>query len=60
MAHGAVIRHLDRALGLQPHGVSNLEGRWYDADGHGALAPGEVVTLTDAQEHAVLPSVEST
>ncbi|HEX3620684.1 MAG TPA: histidine phosphatase family protein [Acidimicrobiales bacterium] len=28
VGHGALIRHLDRALGLEPAGVGNLAGRW--------------------------------
>jgi glucosyl-3-phosphoglycerate phosphatase len=56
VSHGALIRHLDRALGLEPHGVGNLAGRWYEADGDGRLAPAELVSLADPEERTESPS----
>src|SRR5215212_6555070 len=47
VSHGALIRNLDRALSLVPHGIGNLAGRWYEVDGEGALAPAEDVSLAD-------------
>ncbi len=48
VAHGALIRHLDRALGLQPQGIPNLGGRWYECDADGSLAPAELVSLIES------------
>jgi probable phosphoglycerate mutase len=45
VTHAALIRNLDRALGLPPESIPNLGGRWYLADGNGSLVPGEVVSL---------------
>jgi probable phosphoglycerate mutase len=46
VAHGALIRHLDRSLGLEPHGVANLAGRWYEVGlGDEAIVPGDLVVL---------------
>jgi glucosyl-3-phosphoglycerate phosphatase len=56
VTHGALIRHLDRALGLAPEGVENLAGRWYRADGNGALSAGERVSLADPEERTLSPS----
>jgi broad specificity phosphatase PhoE len=47
VTHGALIRNLDRDLGLAPHGIGNLAGRWYQADGNGLLVAGEPVSLVD-------------
>lgn len=43
VAHGALIRHLDRALGLELRTVPNLGGRWYDVDDEGAIVPGDLL-----------------
>ena len=53
VSHGALIRNLDRALGLPPQAIGNLMGRWYEADGNGSLAPGEVVSLADPEERTL-------
>lgn len=49
VAHGALIRHLDRTLGLEPQSVANLAGRWYEigANGNGdtPIVPGDLVVL---------------
>lgn len=45
VSHGALIRNLDRALGLAPQGIGNLVGRWYGADGNGALTAENLVSL---------------
>ena len=55
-SHGALIRNLDRALGLQPHGIGNLAGRWYEVDGSGALVPAELVSLADPEDRTLSPS----
>jgi probable phosphoglycerate mutase len=58
VAHGALVRHLDRLLGLDPHPVANLGGRWYEADGDGGLVPGAaVVSLADPGERTLSPSL---
>lgn len=56
VSHGALIRNLDRALGLPPQSIGNLVGRWYEADGNGSLAPGDVVSLADPEERTLSPS----
>ena len=56
VSHGALIRNLDRALGLVPHGVDNLGGRWYEADGNGSLVPAELVSLADPEDRTQSPS----
>lgn len=56
VGHGALIRNLDRALGLVPHGVGNLAGRWYEIDGSGALVPAELVSLADPEDRTLSPS----
>jgi probable phosphoglycerate mutase len=56
VSHGALIRNLDRAMGLVPHGIGNLAGRWYEADGNGRLAPAELVSLADPDEETLSPS----
>ena len=56
VSHGALIRNLDRALGLPPQSIGNLMGRWYEADGNGSLAPGDVVSLADPEERTLSPS----
>jgi hypothetical protein len=47
VSHGALIRNLDRSLGIEPESIDNLGGRWYEADGEGSLGPGEVVSFAD-------------
>ena len=56
VSHGALIRNLDRFLGLQPRGIGNLSGRWYESDGSGSLAPGELVSLADPEDRTLSPS----
>ncbi len=56
VTHGALIRNLDRALGLPPHTMGNLTGRWYEADGNGSLVAGEVVSLADPEQRTLSPS----
>jgi probable phosphoglycerate mutase len=56
VSHGALIRNLDRALGLQPEGIGNLAGRWYEVAGEGTLAPAELVSLADPEDRTVSPS----
>ena len=56
VSHGALIRNLDRALGLPPQAIGNLTGRWYEADGNGSLAPGELVSLADPEDRTLSPS----
>lgn len=56
VTHGALIRNLDRSLGLPPEGISNLSGRWYEVDGDGRLAPGALVSLADPEERTRSPS----
>jgi broad specificity phosphatase PhoE len=50
VTHGALIRGLDRALGVPSETMPNLGGRWYQADGNGALVPGAVVSLADPED----------
>ena len=56
VSHGALIRNLDRAMGLVPHGIANLAGRWYEADGNGLLAPAALVSLADPEDETLSPS----
>ena len=56
VSHGALIRNLDRALGLVPRGIGNLAGRWYECDGAGALVPAEVVSLADPEDRTDSPT----
>ena len=56
VTHGALIRNLDRALGLHPESMGNLGGRWYEADGNGSLVPGEVVSLADPEDRTLSPN----
>ena len=56
VTHGALIRNLDRALGLRPQRLENLGGRWYEADGNGSLVPGKVVSLADPEDRTLSPS----
>ncbi|HVL06061.1 MAG TPA: histidine phosphatase family protein [Acidimicrobiales bacterium] len=56
VSHGALIRNLDRSLGVRPHGVGNLAGRWYEVDGAGALVPAELVSLADPEDRTESPT----
>lgn len=56
VTHGALIRNLDRALGLPPQSIGNLVGRWYAANGNGSLTPGKVVSLADPEERTLSPT----
>lgn len=56
VSHGALIRNLDRSLGLPPESMPNLGGRWYEADGNGLLVPGKVVSLVDPEERTQSPN----
>jgi probable phosphoglycerate mutase len=56
VSHGALIRNLDRLLGLQPQGVPNLGGRWYESDGNGSLTPAELVSLADPEDRTLSSS----
>ena len=56
VTHGALIRHLDRSLGLVPEGVPNLGGRWYQADGNSSVVPGERVSLADPEDTTESPN----
>ncbi|MDQ6727898.1 MAG: histidine phosphatase family protein [Actinomycetota bacterium] len=56
VAHGALIRTLDRALVSEPVAGPNLAGRWYDADDDGTLSAGELVVLVDPEERTASPS----
>jgi probable phosphoglycerate mutase len=56
VTHGALIRHLDRAVGLAPRSVANLAGRWYKADGDGLLEPAPFVSMADPEDETPSPS----
>ena len=56
VTHGALIRNLDRVLGLEPQIIPNLGGRWYEADGTGALVPADLVSLADPDDRTLSPS----
>ena len=56
VTHGALLRHLDRSLGLAPEIFANLGGRWYRADGNGSIVAGEPVSLADPEEWTLSPS----
>jgi broad specificity phosphatase PhoE len=60
VSHGALIRNLDRSLGLKPQPIANLGGRWYtsesDGDGDGSLVAGELVVLADPEDRTLSPS----
>ena len=55
VSHGALIRNLDRILGLPPETMPNLAGRWYEADGNGSLVAGRVVSLADPEDSTASP-----
>jgi broad specificity phosphatase PhoE len=46
VAHGGVVRSLERSIGAEGSVPKNLGGRWFEVDGGRVLA-GEVVTLID-------------
>ena len=56
VSHGALIRHLDRALGQAPQAIPNLAGRWYEVDGDGSITPAEMVSLADPEDRTLSPS----
>jgi len=56
VSHGGLIRNLDRALGLLPHGIGNLMGRWYQVDDAGSLAAGGLVSLADPGDRTASPT----
>ncbi len=56
VTHGALIRNLDRALGLPPQSIGNLVGRWYAVDGDDVSSAGELVALADPEEQSLSPS----
>ena len=56
VTHGALIRNLDRVLGLAPQGIANLAGRWYEVDGNGSVTPAELVSLADPEDRTLSPS----
>ena len=57
VSHGALIRNLDRVLGLKPHSIGNLAGRWYEVDAAGVLAQAELVSLADPEDETLSPSL---
>jgi len=56
VTHGALIRNLDRALGVAPHAMPNLGGRWYEVAGDGFITPAEEVSLADPEDRTLSPS----
>ena len=56
VSHGALIRNLDRVLGLAPQGIANLAGRWYEVDGDGSVRPAELVSLADPEDRTASPT----
>ena len=56
VSHGALIRNLDRSLGLPPQTIPNLAGRWYESDGNGSLTPAELESLADPEDRTLSPS----
>lgn len=56
ISHGALIRNLDRLLGLGPQGIDNLSGRWYEVDDAGVLTPAELVRLADPEVRTESPT----
>ena len=56
VSHGALIRHLDRALGLEPQSIDNLSGHWYEVDDTGSVAPAELVWLADPEDQTQSPT----
>jgi broad specificity phosphatase PhoE len=46
VAHGGVVRSLERSIGAEGTVLKNLGGRWFEVDGDGVVA-GDVVTLID-------------
>jgi probable phosphoglycerate mutase len=56
VSHGALIRNLDRLLGLQPQSIDNLSGRWYEVDDEGTLTPAGLVWLADPEDRIASPT----
>jgi broad specificity phosphatase PhoE len=56
VTHGALIRNLDRSLGVPPQGIGNLMGRWYEVNGYESLAAGGLVSLADPEERTASPT----
>ncbi|MGI8985102.1 MAG: histidine phosphatase family protein [Acidimicrobiales bacterium] len=56
VSHGALIRNLDRALGVAPDAIGNLAGRWYESDGFGSLMPAALVSLADPEDRTLSQS----
>ena len=56
VTHGALLRHLDRSLGLEPESVPNLGGRWYRLGAEGPIEAGERVTLADPEDTTLSPN----
>jgi len=52
VAHGGVVRALERHLGVEPVTVSNFGGRWIE-EGDGDLRVGSTVALADAGPHTI-------
>jgi probable phosphoglycerate mutase len=56
VSHGALIRHLDRALGLAPQAIPNVGGRWYEVGSDGSITPAQLVSLADPEDRTLSPS----
>lgn len=54
VAHGGVVRALERHAGEEALTLANLGGRWFDVDGDRVLA-GPIVALLDPDTPAVAP-----
>jgi broad specificity phosphatase PhoE len=52
VAHGGVVRSLERSIGADGTVPKNLGGRWFEVDG-GDVVAGEVVTLIDHERVVV-------
>jgi broad specificity phosphatase PhoE len=56
VSHGALIRNLDRLLGLVPQSIDNLSGRWYEVDENGVVTPAELVWLAEPEDLTESPT----
>ena len=56
VSHGALIRNLDRVLGLEPQSIINLAGRWYEAGPDGTLVAGALVSLAGPEDRTLSPN----